>query len=88
MTKPAKTSPSGRRAPPRHKLAILSFLGLLGPVYLIPPVIQAVLPVQRLLIDTLVVAVIVLLMSYIIMPLLQWLFRGWLAPAGRSDGSA
>lgn len=69
------------RPPPRHMMAVLTFAGLLGPVYFIPPVFQAVLPDQRLISVMLSVASIVVLMTYAIMPaLLGLLPTRWRAP--------
>jgi len=68
--------------PPRHKMAALTFLGLVAPVYFIPPVFRAILPGHRLLGVLLSVASIVLLMTYAIMPALTRAGSAWL----RSDG--
>jgi antibiotic biosynthesis monooxygenase (ABM) superfamily enzyme len=76
-------SDSRRHHPrPRHKIAALTFLGLLAPVYVIPPVFQAVLPGHRLIGVMLSVASIVLLMTYAIMPALTHAASAWL----QSDG--
>lgn len=68
--------------PSRHKMAALTFLGLLAPVYFIPPVFAAVLPGHRLIAVILSVANIVVLMTYAIMPALIHASAGWLE--GRS----
>lgn len=65
-------------APPRHKRALLTFLGLLAPVYFIPPALAAQLPGRPFVVVVLAVASIVLLMTYLIMPALQRLFGPWL----------
>ncbi len=72
------------RRPPRHKMAVLTFVGLLAPVYFVPPVFQAVLPDQRLITVMLSVASIVLLMTYAIMPALTRVGSAWLQSDGRS----
>ncbi|EAQ98053.2 hypothetical protein [Congregibacter litoralis] len=66
--------------PKRHKMALLTFLGLLFPVHIIPPSLQAVLPDSPLIHVSLSVVIMVGLMSYLIMPLLtrvagDWLYR-------------
>ncbi|MEM1182669.1 MAG: hypothetical protein AAGM22_30265 [Acidobacteriota bacterium] len=65
--------------PPRHKQALLTFVGLLGPVYFIPPVLVTLIPGPPAALIPLTVACIVGLMTYVIMPALQRLFGPWLA---------
>lgn len=64
--------------PPRYKRAVLTYLGLLLPVYLIPPVVAAWLPGHPFLVVVVAVAIIVVLMTYLIMPVLQRVFAPWL----------
>jgi antibiotic biosynthesis monooxygenase (ABM) superfamily enzyme len=64
--------------PARHKMAVLTFLALLVPVYLIPDALFYVFPGQKLLVTVLAVALIVALMMYLIMPALTSIFRRWL----------
>jgi len=64
--------------PRRYKLAFLTFVGLLAPVYFVPPALSAVLIGPRLLSVIAAVAVIVALMSYVIMPVLKYLTANWL----------
>jgi antibiotic biosynthesis monooxygenase (ABM) superfamily enzyme len=64
--------------PRRYKLALLTFVGLLAPVYFVPPALSAVLVGPRLLTVSAAVAVIVALMSYVIMPVLKYLTGNWL----------
>ena len=66
------------RQPKRHKLAILTFVGLLAPVYFLPPVLAEVLNGPRLLNFSAAVAGIVVLMTYVIMPVLTHLAANWL----------
>jgi len=66
------------RQPRRYKLALLTFAGLLVPVYFVPPVLSAVLSGPRLLTVIAAVAVIIVLMTYVIMPVLAHLTAGWL----------
>ncbi len=71
---------SVRRCPqPSHyKMALLRFVGMLAPAYFIPPSLSAVISGPRLFTSSVTVAVIVLLMSYIIMPVLMSLSHNWL----------
>jgi len=64
--------------PRRHRLALLTFAGLIAPVYFVPPALAAVLDGPRLLTVSAAVAGIVLLMSYVIMPVLTHLAAEWL----------
>ena len=80
------------RQPRRYKLALLTFVGLLVPVYFVPPALSAVLSGPRLLTVSLAVAGIVALMTYVIMPVLTHLAAGWLLEKSqevnpRSQGS-
>ena len=65
-------------APPHYKRALLTFMGLLAPVYFIPPALTARLPGHPFAVVALAVASIVILMTYLIMPALQWVFARWL----------
>ena len=64
--------------PRRYKLALLTFAGLIAPVYFLPPALSAVLSGPRLLTVSAAVAAIVALMTYVIMPLLMKLAASWL----------
>lgn len=66
------------RQPRRYKLALLTFAGLLAPVYFVPPALSAVLSGPRLLTVSATAAGIVVLMTYVIMPVLTHLAAGWL----------
>lgn len=65
---------------PKHKMSVLAFLGLLLPVYFIPTALTRVLPDHPGLIKLVAVGIIVPLMSYLVMPVLTRVFRGWIAP--------
>lgn len=65
---------------PKHKMSVLTFFGLLLPVYFIPTALTRVLPDHPGLIALVAVGIIVPLMSYLVMPVLTWVFRGWIAP--------
>lgn len=75
--------------PKRNKLALLTFLGLLAPVYFVPPALTASINGPRWLSVSAAVAVIVVLMTYIIMPLLKFIAADWLCgrPSRRSTSS-
>ncbi len=64
----------------RHRAAAVTYLGLLGPVYFIPPMFRRLLPGHPLLVVALAVACIVVLMQYGIMPVLHRVFARWLRP--------
>jgi antibiotic biosynthesis monooxygenase (ABM) superfamily enzyme len=64
--------------PKRHKIALLTFLGLLVPVHFIPTALQALLPQHQLLALLASVALMVGLMSYFITPLMTRVAAGWL----------
>lgn len=64
--------------PKRCKLALLTFVGLLAPVYFIPPALSAMLSGPRLVSVSATVFVIVVLMTYVIMPTLMRLTASWL----------
>lgn len=66
------------RKPKRYKLALLTFAGLLAPVYFVPPALSVVLIGPRLLTVSVAVAAIVALMMYVIMPILTHLTTSWL----------
>jgi len=56
--------------PRRYKQALLTFAGLLAPVYFVPPALSGVMSGPRLLTVSAAVAGIVVLMTYVIMPVL------------------
>ena len=68
-----------RIQPRRYKLALLTFVGLIAPVYFVPPAVSALIGGPRLLSVVVVAATIVTIMAYVIMPILtratgRWLF--------------
>lgn len=67
-----------RCQPRRYKLALLTYAGLLAPVYYIPPALSIIFIGPRLVIVSVAVAIIVALMTYVIMPVLTYLASGWL----------
>ncbi len=64
--------------PSRYKMALLTFVGLLAPVYFVPPAMSTIVSGPRFFTVGLTVAVIVVLMAYAIMPLLKFIAAGWL----------
>ena len=69
--------------PRQYKLALLTFVALLAPVYFVPPALSAVITGPRLLSVSVAVAVIVVLMTYVIMPTLTRLAANWLCEQTR-----
>ncbi len=65
---------------PKHKISVLAFFGLLLPVHFIPTALTRILPDHSGLITLAAVGIIVPLMSYLVMPVLTRIFRGWIAP--------
>lgn len=74
--------------PRRYKLALLTFVGLLAPVYFVPPALSAALRGPRLLTVSAAVAAIVVLMTYVIMPVLKNLTASWLCEKRGKKSSA
>jgi len=57
------------KAPNKHLLALINYLALVPLVYFIPTWLQPYLPTNKLLEVSIVVAVIVPIISYVVMPL-------------------
>ena len=66
------------RPPSRPKMALVTFTGLIAPVYFIPPLIAEHVTSQPLLVTLTSLAVIVPTMVYAIMPALTKLVKPWL----------
>lgn len=66
------------KPPSREKMAFVTFLGLIAPVYFIPKLVIAHVTQAPLLITVTSLAIITPLMVYAIMPVLTRLFRPWL----------
>lgn len=71
---------SSEQLPSKHKMALVTFIGLLGPVLCIPPWVNQFLDVHKSVQDIISVLIIVILMTYFIMPALSFLFASWLEP--------
>lgn len=78
MSEPSRRKVLYCKPLPKHKMALLTFIGLLVPAYFIPGFLIRILPNNSLLVSVIAVGVIIPLMSYLIMPLLTYLFRRWL----------
>jgi len=57
------------KAPNKHLIALINYLALVPLVYFIPAWLQAYLPENKLLQVSIIVAIIVPIISYIVMPL-------------------
>lgn len=66
------------KPPPRGKMAIVTFAGLVAPVYFVPPLVAEYLTKTPILITLASLVIIVPLMVYAIMPILTRLARPWL----------
>jgi antibiotic biosynthesis monooxygenase (ABM) superfamily enzyme len=71
-----------RTAPPRYKLALLTWAGAYGVITLIlevlgPKMVAWPLPVRTLLLSALMAPA----MTWLVIPFLTRMFRGWLASA-------
>lgn len=80
------TLPGAPRAlpPPRHKMAMVTWLAIFPLVFVIGPAINDIAAVAPALVRTmLTAAILVTLMTYVVMPLMTRLFARWLF-AGRT----
>lgn len=68
------------KAPSREKMACVTFLGLITPVYYVPQFVRAYVTEHALLATIVSLGIITPSMVYIIMPILTRLFRRWLKP--------
>ena len=60
------------RAPEdRFKMSVLTFIGLLPLVLIVPPIIDKFIPMEETVLISVSTAIIVLLMTYIVMPLVM-----------------
>jgi uncharacterized protein len=75
---------SDRQTPPRYKLALLSWAGAYAVITTILAVLGPAMATWPLLLRTLLLSVLmVIAMTWLVVPSLTRLFRGWLAPASR-----
>jgi antibiotic biosynthesis monooxygenase (ABM) superfamily enzyme len=81
-----QTQPPRPSAPPRYKLALLTWVGAYAVITAILAVLGPVMIAWPLLLRTLVLSVLmVLAMTWLVVPTMTRLFRGWLVPAPRSS---
>jgi antibiotic biosynthesis monooxygenase (ABM) superfamily enzyme len=82
--------PSPAAAPPRYKLALLSWAGAYAVITLILAVLGPAMAPWPLPLRTLLLSVLmVVAMTWLVIPSLTRLFRGWLTPVSpRSAGPA
>lgn len=66
------------KPPSREKMAFVTFLGLIAPVYFIPKLVIAYITQVPILITVASLSIITPMMVYAIMPILTRLFRPWL----------
>jgi len=66
------------RPPSRHKMALITFLVIWALVHILVPTIPALLPGPPIFHEIVIVAVIVLLMTYAIMPTITRSLKNWL----------
>lgn len=66
------------KPPSRPKMALVTFTGLIVPVYFVPPLVAQHVTSQPLLVTLTSLAIIVPTMVYAIMPLLTKLLKPWL----------
>lgn len=69
---------AGGKPPSREKMAFVTFLGLIAPVYFIPKLVLAHITQVPILITVASLSIITPLMVYAIMPVLTRIFRPWL----------
>jgi len=69
--------------PPRHKMALVTFVGVYPLTSLLPPLFAFQLPTwHSLLVNVIVTGLIVALLTWVVMPFLTRLFSGWLFSRG------
>ncbi|MBL4688744.1 MAG: antibiotic biosynthesis monooxygenase [Nannocystaceae bacterium] len=77
----------GAQRPPRHKMALVTTLVIWPLVHFVPPAVAGVAKSPPIIIEALSVLIIVLLMTYLLMPAVLRLLAGWLLsspPKGRT----
>jgi antibiotic biosynthesis monooxygenase (ABM) superfamily enzyme len=82
---PNQAAAGPRVPPPRHKMALLTWAGAWAMITLILSVLGPVVATWPLPLQTLVVSVLmVLALTWVVIPTLTRVFAGWLAPAPRA----
>jgi uncharacterized protein len=76
---------TGKQAPPRHKMALLTWAGAWGLITLILWQVGPVTATWPLPLRTLVISVLMVLgLTWVVIPTLTRIFAGWLAPTAPS----
>jgi hypothetical protein len=84
-----RTEPLRVPAPPRYKLALLTWAGAYAVITAILAVLGPLMATWPLLLRTLLLSVLmVVAMTWLVVPSLTRLFRGWLVSAPRSSARA
>ncbi len=66
------------KPPSREKMAVVTFAGLIAPVYFVPPLVVDYITPEPILVTVTSLAIVTPLMVYAIMPLLTRIARPWL----------
>ncbi|MFL5870347.1 MAG: hypothetical protein ACJ75R_04645 [Solirubrobacterales bacterium] len=82
MPTPKQAAAGPRVSPPRHKMALLTWVGAWAMITLILRVLGPAMVTWPLALRTLVISVLmVLTLTWVVIPTLTRVFAGWLAPA-------
>ncbi len=74
-------SPRALSPPPRHKMAVVTWLAIFPLVYVVAPAMNEVAAAAPAVVRTmLTAAILVMLMTYVVMPLMTRIFARWLFP--------
>jgi antibiotic biosynthesis monooxygenase (ABM) superfamily enzyme len=72
-------SPAPRKAPPRHKMALITWLGAYGVITGLLSVLGPAMSTWPLVLQTLLLSVLmVVTLTWVVLPTLTRVFRGWL----------
>jgi uncharacterized protein len=84
-----QTKPRRAAAPPRYKLALLTWAGAYAVITTILALLGPVMATWPLVLKTLLLSVImVVTLTWVVIPSLTHLFRGWLVPASSRSARA